>query len=54
MKNQNQNQNNEPDINWLKEDQKIKLDLKTMLVMILSPLSCILVWIWLLFLTSND
>ena len=39
MKNQNQNQNNEPDINWLKEDQKIKLDLKTMLVMILSPLS---------------
>jgi hypothetical protein len=51
MKNQN---NTEPDISWLKEDQKIKLDLKTMLVMILSPLSCILVWIWLLFLTSND
>jgi hypothetical protein len=46
--------NNEPDIQWLKEDQKIKFDLKTMLVMILSPLSCVLVWIFLLFLTSND
>jgi hypothetical protein len=53
MKNQNQNNNTEPDISWLK-DQKIKLDFKTLLVMILSPLSCILVWIWLLFLTSND
>jgi hypothetical protein len=51
----NQNQNNEPDITWFKENQKIKLtDFKTLLVMILSPLSCILVWIWLLFLTSND
>jgi len=50
----NQNQNNEPDINWLK-DQRIKItDFKTLLVMILSPLSCILVWLWLLFLTSND
>lgn len=48
------NQNNEPDISWLKEDQKIKLtDFKTLLVMILSPLSCILVWLWLLFLTND-
>ena len=47
------NQNQEPDIQWLKEEQKIKFDLKTMLVMILSPLSCILVWIFLLFLTSK-
>ena len=47
------NNNQEPNIDWLK-DQKIKFDFKTMLVMILSPLSCILVWIWLLFLTSND
>ena len=46
--------NQEPDINWLKNDQKIKFDFKTLLVMILSPLSCILVWIFLLFLTSND
>ena len=51
MKNQ---ENQEPDISWLTKDQKIKFDLKTMLVMILSPLSCILVWIFLLFLTSND
>ena len=47
------NNNQEPDIQWLKEEQKIKFDLKTMLVMILSPLSCILVWIFLLFLTSK-
>jgi hypothetical protein len=47
------NNNNEPDIQWLKNEQKIKFDLKTMLVMILSPLSCILVWIFLLFLTSK-
>ena len=47
------NNNTEPDISWLKEEQKIKFDLKTMLVMILSPLSCILVWIFLLFLTSK-
>ena len=47
------NNKQEPNIDWLK-DQKIKFDFKTMLVMILSPLSCILVWIWLLFLTSND
>jgi hypothetical protein len=46
--------NQEPNIDWLKEDQKIKFDLKTLLVMILSPLSCLLVWIFLLFLTSND
>ena len=46
--------NNEPNIDWLKEDQRIKFDFKTLLVMILSPLSCILVWIFLLFLTSND
>ena len=45
--------NNEPDIQWLKKDQKIKFDFKTLLVMILSPLSCILVWIFLLFLTSD-
>jgi len=48
------NNNQEPNIDWLKEEQKIKFDLKTMLVMILSPLSCLLVWIFLLFLTSND
>jgi hypothetical protein len=47
------NNNTEPDIQWLKNEQKIKFDLKTMLVMILSPLSCILVWIFLLFLTSK-
>jgi len=46
------NNNQEPDIQWLK-DQRIKFDFKTMLVMILSPLSCILVWIFLLFLTSK-
>jgi len=46
------NNNQEPDIQWLK-DQRIKFDLKTLLVMILSPLSCILVWIFLLFLTSK-
>ena len=33
---------------------KRELYFKTLLVMILSPLSCILVWLWLLFLTSND
>ena len=49
--NQMKNQN-EPNIDWLK-NQKIKFDFKTMLVMILSPLSCILVWLWLLFLTSD-
>ena len=47
------NNNQEPNIDWLKEEQKIKFDFKTMLVMILSPLSCILVWIFLLFLTSK-
>jgi len=47
------NNNQEPNIDWLKEDQKIKFDLKTLLVMVLSPLSCILVWIFLLFLTSK-
>jgi len=50
--NQMKNQN-EPNIDWLKEEQRIKFDLKTMLVMVLSPLSCILVWIFLLFLTSK-
>jgi hypothetical protein len=50
----NQENQNEPDISWLTNEQKIKFDLKTLLVMILSPLSCILVWIFLLFLTSND
>ena len=44
--------NNEPDIQWL-TNQRIKFDFKTMLVMILSPLSCVLVWIFLLFLTSK-
>ena len=49
----NQENQNEPDIDWLK-DQRIKItDFKTMLVMILSPLSCILVWLWLLFLTND-
>ena len=50
MKNQ---ENQEPNIDWLTKDQRIKFDFKTMLVMILSPLSCILVWIFLLFLTSD-
>lgn len=53
MKNQENNNNTEPNIAWLK-DQRIKVtDFKTLLVMILSPLSCILVWLWLLFLTSD-